>query len=247
MEGMYPTLSYHLTWGGSSGSGEESWTCGLRLWNIGLTLNDSDQTWAAHGANCLAAIASVKTILQAFHTDGLMHLNPGMNINWVKLNPVGADGKQSSTLNTIELATMGTVAGNGSPGAFEMALVASLTTDVARGRGHAGRLYHPVGSLTYDGIDGRVVGTTLTTVAQRTGKLIYDINHVSTWELTGTNKQPLVYILSNRSGKNDITNTGPAYPVTGVNVGDVPDVQRRRRRGQIEARTLGHITATGTP
>jgi hypothetical protein len=244
---MYPTLSYHLTWGGSSGSGEEGWTCGLRLWNIGITLNDSDQSWTAHGDNAAAAVDSIKTLLQAFHTDGVMHLNPHFYLDWVKLNPVDEHGRQSSTLNTIEARTVGTNAGGGSPGAFELALVASLTTAVARGRGHAGRLFHPVGSLTYDGTDGRVVGTTLTTIAQRTGKLLYDINNISTWTITGTNKQPKVYILSNRSGKNDVTGTGPAYPVTGVNVGDVPDVQRRRRRGQVEARTLGHLTSAGTP
>jgi len=242
---MYPTLSYRLTWGGPLGSMGETWSCGLRLWNIGMTLDSGDQSWQAHWDSCYAALPAMEALLVAFHHDASKGMSPDAVLEVIKLNPVGTDGRQNELLNTAESHVLTGGAGGGTIGPHELAAAVTLRTDLTRGRGHAGRVFLPIGNPGFT-TNGQFTGTTLGNLAHGMGALIWAINAVDDWLISGTNTHPLVHVLSNRSGRGDTTGVGPAYPVTSVAVGSVPDVQRRRRRSDVEAYTGGSITESGS-
>ena len=229
---MYAGPHIRLTWGGPLGD-IESWTCGLRLWQSGFSVEGSSTTWHtdAHAA-CALAIDDVASIIHALHIDSRTPTSGGAKLSWVKLNPVNTSGLQWDDLSTVEYDFEVPSAGLTPMGPLQLAICATLRTDTARGRSHAGRIFIPAGVYAA-GLDysGRFADSTAQQVANSVSERIYALNAVSSWP---GEFSPAVAVMSLRSAKNVTTGAGPVSMVTGVDVGRVYDTQRRRRRSVTE-------------
>lgn len=181
---------------------KEIWQCGVRLGGGGI--ND-----------CAAYLAAIQGGLSAwFHANTLI---PSVcTLDWVKANNIGADGKYVSP-NTFVHDYAPTITGGGVAGINDiLTLVLTWTTDYQRGPAHEGRIFLPLYGV------GQVSGAAMTAsqadintaLAQGKSLLTVLANGV-----TGGAGYPAVLSKIN----------GADRSITGIKVGDVLDVQRRRK------------------
>lgn len=146
----------------------------------------------------------------------------------IKLNRIGTDGKY------VDAATMEHVYGSfisgGGPNVFlppQLATVATLRTDVERGKASKGRMFLPVCSgFNIVGSDGRASSAAALRCAQGVASLIDRINTIYN-SPPGVATPGHVAIMSN-------IGSGTTRTVTSVTVGRVTDTMRSRRSSLIE-------------
>lgn len=208
----------YVTMGGTSpgrSATDEIWQCGFRCrvsngptWPL---TDDSLQDWA----NQLA------TPLSAAFTGTSSCVANVCKLTFIKVANIQADGKYPATqgpgVHTFSPALAGP-----NPSALPAFVGAALTltTDVPRGRGHEGRIYWPAygpgstgpstPSIMTPGVQAQLVTTAKA--------LVNAIN--STQQSDGVGNLTVGVFSSLTGGHHD---------VTGVKVGDVWDVQRRRK------------------
>lgn len=237
---MYANGHLRLTWGGRMGTLGETWVCGLRLWHANMNaanpkVNPTARTTAlAYQAAAIEATDDIASILAALHVDGRSRVNGAAHLDWCKLNFVDENGQQLDGVDTNTHLFESDLTGAVGAGPFELAICATLRTSLHRGRAHAGRIYMPSTGSSYT--EGKIPAADCTALANSVSERLYAINHVTSWgeALVSGSLTPVVHVMSTRSGKNTTTGNGPAFEVTSVDVGEVPDVQRRRRRGLAE-------------
>lgn len=107
----------------------------------------------------------------------------------------------------------------------QIALVATLTSEVPRGLASKGRMYLPgVASSLTD--SGKLASTTVSSVATALKAFFDDIN--SSIEMPG------VVTIASKGSKPPLVGAPITRTATGLRIGDVPDTQRRRRNQLVE-------------
>lgn len=146
-----------------------------------------------------------------------------------KLNQIGVDGKYTRP-ETTEYTWGSPRPGGGVAGTYpaQLATVATLRTDVPRGRGSKGRMFLPV----CDGFgdvetDGRASTSAAQGVANAVRDFIVDINAAYAAAQSGDEYLGVVGVASN-------VGVGVSREVTSITVGRVTDTIRSRRNRQTE-------------
>jgi hypothetical protein len=200
----------------------DQWQCGVRLaildpdgisWRAGLS--DPQVYLNALHAPLLTWFqrALVTTAGSEFAT-----LRADAYLDWVKVNNIDAAGHYADPTTTHRFDYSGTAGGGGSVNIIPPFVTAavSLTTALARGRGHRGRIYLPFSiplsttgyltAATQAGCNGTV-------------KALLTVLKAPTYTDSAGTVQPIIASKIN----------GAKVPITGVACGSVFDVQRRRK------------------
>src|SRR3982751_1703199 len=209
-----------VAFGGDLPSGE-IWNCGVRVigGNGGFLANPDNylndlypllQTWFSATANGMRNDASLK---------------------YVKANNINAAGKYNE--GTTHIHTYGSPPTGGNvPWLLPFVSCAwSWTTAISRGMASKGRIYPPVTSGTQGGTNYLSGADTTKFIAGAKALL-------SALRLTGLgspSEQPQISVVSPGTPKNG--NVGASHQITGVRIGNVWDVQRRRKNQPPESYT----------
>lgn len=205
--------TYRAVLSGGIASNSERWSIGAWFEDpnqIAPPLPADVQGWA----NAIAAVIPTAvggTLRNALTTSGTIDT---VNTYWYPSldGPAGLAGAANLTF-----AGLGTAIHP-----LPTSMVASLKTGRA-GRRYRGRNYWPAIGLTVDA-SGKFTSTDTTAVPQRFKDLYNAIEEM--WPATGA----LRLVVASKAA-NEVT------PVTSISIGNVPDTQRRRRDGLIEAYT----------
>jgi hypothetical protein len=178
-----------------------------------------------------AACDAVTPIVSAWIARSGSLINSAALLTWVKLNWIGANGKQRDT-NTVQTdLAPGTAGGNSaSTPAFSQTQAITLRTRVNRGRGHAGRVYPPVTVFAADGagspyLDAGLAGGMATSFTTFLRDARAALAGVFVAAFPGSlAPDPAVF-----SGGSALKGTQPLWtPIISAVVDRVPDVQHRR-------------------
>lgn len=205
-----------LRFGGPSFSNQETWSCGLKLKQLG---GDSP---TAMQSNILATLDQVEDAVIAYFQDPNASFNGGMRLQWIRFNVISAaTGKYFYPNNPIIREIENPIAPPGPINVAQIAYAVTLRGTQRRGPGSRGRWFVPVGigasSVTSTGVMPEnaaiafadAAGTFLSALADTAGP--GDLDQWSPW-LYGDGV----------GGASDSA-------VATVSVGNVYDTQRRRR------------------
>lgn len=187
-------------------AGGEIWQCGIRVTGVGDT---EDDTLAAIGPRLLS-----------WFSGQVGNMRSDSKLTFIKLNAIGPEGRYVNRGTTHV-----TFVGNPPSGATAssvpnfLSLAFSWTTDKPRGLAHTGRIYPPFALV--DSNTARAGGTDVTKAVASAKALL---TAVAPSGGQGTGAAPVV-----------ASAQGPLQTITGVRVGDVIDVQRRRKDKAKEA------------
>ena len=200
---VYPSthLLCTLTWKNMQ-SGVEYGQTGFRVNQSSMP--DETAREATQNAWGLSWVAPVLDLSSSFHL---------IEFKWALIGPDGRypDGEDS----IIAPYTPTLAGGDATPNKYplQIACAVSLTTDAARGRASMGRMYFPPPSADMTS-GGGVVWGDQTTRANQIKSAINATNGFLAGQVSVFSK----------------VGTGASRPVTGVRIGNRPDVQRRRAR-----------------
>lgn len=203
----------------------EVWACNLRIGlgdpQTSAVSLESIDTWTREN------VVDVATDVATWFEDGDALISAAARLDYVKLNAIDGNGRYFSQADTVqvEYGAADAPQGGTTAGDPQQSAVVSLLTDATRGRGSRGRFYPPTGQLTVDGASGRVSATLTERMAGAALDLLNNLANEPGVDLSS----PRVIVAS------DLGQPGPARSVTSVAVGNVIDVQRRRRNALPEA------------
>ena len=204
-----------LQWGGDLTAGE-IWSNGLRLMFTGPLASLVDRKgWAEENLEDIAAD------VVAFVARADSHLGTKCKLRFVKLNPIGADGRYEDEGNTIVKRWDTTPYPSGTGGVYlphQVATVATLATDTARGKASKGRIYLPTASVGIQDSDQMMSPSDATAIATSVKTLVQDLNNAPGID----SGDPEVHVMSR------LGDPGPSHKVTDIVVDTRLDVQRRR-------------------
>lgn len=207
--------------GGTLGSGVDSeiWQCGIRG-GFNYAATDPDPA-VSYQTAAQAWLAGIQTGLQSwFTTTSRMRLDA--KLTFAKLNLIGPDGRYvyPSYPNTRGMSATGT----GSISVPSI-ITSAISWKTARRAGPAsnGRIYPPLNIVPTGTSQDRIDSTTATALANY-GKALLNALSTGTSAPTSANFVPQV-----------VSSQGPRENITGVRVGDVIDVQRRRKNALKES------------
>lgn len=217
-----------VTVSGTAFNGAEQWSTGFYL---GKAAGDAEDPFG------WAELVSVKW-QTLWNGGGSSMFGSTYKTEVIKVAQMNTDG--TTDIDSIDYYTYpSAIAGGGSTiHPAQIALTATMTSQIQRGLGAKGRMYLPGVTFGIDGATGRLSSGTMTAIAN-TMKTFYDgLNTL------GTDKLILAsHGHATKDGSGVITGyTGALNTlVTGCRVGDIFDTQRRRRDDLVEtytARTL---------
>lgn len=203
-----------ITFGGALGSGSSAdrWQCGIRC---GFDVGDGSLIPASDLAGVVAAVGpAIKT---AFTTgSGAALAASDCGLDFVKAANIDTTGKYAATAGNPQIYSTGlpVTGGSGRIGPPMQALKLTWTTANLHGLGHTGGIYVPF--LGYAGWNTSTISTTVQNDYRAWGKKFLDACHATV--SGGT----LVPVVASKKG-------GTLTRITGVKVGSVVDVQRRRK------------------
>lgn len=216
--GNYDRNHILVQWGGTL-PGKEEWSCGVRMANDMVGNNMSSLPSAGELQTWLDG--SLKDAVQAFHTRATSHISGWCLLTFVKANIVGMDGRYVDNI-THEHVFTPTPGDSVSPlYPNQVALVASLTTGLARGPAHRGRFYMPLPAIALEPSTGAIAVGGAIDVAGSVKTFIEALSDTPGIDIASDVN---VCVMSRKTG------AAATHKVTGVEVGRVLDTQRRRRR-----------------
>lgn len=172
---------------------------------------------------------AIKDAVLAYHTRVTTAIQPAAKLSFCKLNAVGTDGLYRSQSGSHE-HVFADVAGAGQASVTypnQVTIAVSLTTGYTRGPAHRGRFYLPLPAIEVlpSGVADPFRTTNLKQSTKTFIEAIADVPGLDPFN----SLTPMV--MSRKAG-------APAHrKITGVEVGQVLDTQRRRRRSLPEAYT----------
>jgi hypothetical protein len=206
----------------------ETWSVNIRMWGEEYATSSPDERFTT----CEDMIEGVITPVQQFFS-GNAGLNSQAKCYWIKLNPIGTNGKyeQNRTIR-VDSTPQPFATGGGSACPPQTAFVTSLRTGVERGLASKGRLYWPNGITTVDDM-GNISIAQANAMAAYIGSFLVALGASTTGGVNaGSHLRPCV--VSPGKGGASSADFGVARPITSVKVGRVIDTQRRRRRELLE-------------
>ncbi len=209
-----------IQWGGKLPGGE-TWSCSLRcaeqttIGPIGTQVPPQAEvkSWLA---------GSIKDAVLAYHTRPGTLISPAVKLSFVKANRIDVDGTYMDALTNEELyADIAGAGGGGGVLPNQATIAVSLTTGFSRGPAHRGRFYLPMPSINIDANTGLIGSGNAQSIRQSTKTFLEAIADVPGIDAPNS-LTPVV--MSRKAG------AATYRVVTGVEVGQVIDTQRRRRR-----------------
>ena len=203
------------------GGFDNSYSPGFEIWQCHVRgLFDSEADYSDMQSICDIIAGRLRTWFGA----SANYMSSAATLNWVKLNEIGPDGRYVSDITNITEVTA--QAGGQPPHTPSILTCAfSWTTGATRGLAHRGRIFPPV---ALDAVTTGTVGTKQSNY--RTSALSLLTAIAPTGTLTHDGLPP--YVVS-PGGKH--SSVGVARRITGVEIGDLVDVQRRRKSALPEA------------
>lgn len=195
-----------------TGYGDEMWT-----WT--LSLIDPGGPWEAP----TEVPAGIVSAVQTFHQSTL--ISKAAKLQSIKLNLIGEDGRYVDQDDTVvhDFPTPIAGGGNFNTAAF-MTTAVTLDTEARRGYASKGRFYPPYIAMPTED-NGQVPVASAQSLADQAATMINSING-----------DPFGWVV----GVTSSVGGGAQRRVTGVRVGRVQDVQRRRKNRLLEA----HVDST---
>lgn len=195
---------------------DEIWQCGVRICK-----NDGSGNPDGPLDSPAAYMGAIATPLGDWFGDDDNQMSSASDLQWLKVNNIAADGKYSSSGATNQHDYETPVAGAVASHVPSMLTLAwSWTTAIARGPGHTGRIFPPVSlpSQTSNELTSTVTGFMKAAAAALLDVIFNE---------SGAGDTSVVPVVASRV---NATNTA----VTGIRVGSVIDVQRRRKNALLE-------------
>lgn len=220
---MYQSPLLKLTWGGSI-AGQDVWTNQVHL--VVDTFTFEDTVDAFNATDLATGIAPV--ISDAYGgTGGIARYQ---NLEWIKLSAIDENGILIGEPKYYDYPTpvVGTSTVNVPP---QDSIVVTLTTAFSRGLAYKGRIFLPAGFSDVQGSDGRLTSAQTNSIAQRFKTMFEGINGY----FDTLDNDPFLVVASN-------VGAGQTRAVTGVQVGNLVDTQRRRRNRLNEAYSTAELT-----
>lgn len=229
-----------LTFGGTYFATEE-WQIGLHMSNPTPALINPQSV----SAWCADKIGDVVTDVKAWAAIGRSGLSAAATLDWLKFNPIGADGKYADPDHVHQRLISPSVVCPGSPdspadfAAPQLAMCVSLRSAIAGTRASHGRVYIPVQGYAVDWT-GHVSSGAVGEIAQNFANLLRALNE---WPGIDPLDSSVVSLVTPDSPARAASPGKPARPyrpariepVSAVWVGNVLDTQRRRREQVVEA------------
>lgn len=200
-----------LTLHGTSFNQGEEWTTGLFLGFPGSDASSLNQQFAD----------VARDAWKAFFIKADSYIGTAWKFDYAKVSLIGADGRTNPDATVYSnLATPAVGASAGAQQAPQVALVATLTSDRARGLAAKGRMYLPGVNAPLDS-SGHISSVNTATIAANLKTFLGALN--SSFD------QPGLVILASQGRKAPLVGPPVSATVTGLRVGNVYDTQRRRR------------------
>lgn len=216
-----------LTFGGSVGSGADAeiWQCGVRIGMFGGGNYGQLLDLTAYAAAIAGGLKSVWTAPAGF-TTGAGWPASWARLEWFKCANIGANGLYSGSTDasggvnpvTTTVGTPNTGPGTSSAPGF-LTLAVSFHTLAPTKYARHGRIYAPLAVGTFTAGGSRVAAGAQTNALSWGQQLLTAISKPANVGLNTGAIRPLV-----ASG-----HAGELFPITEVRIGDVVDVQRRRK------------------
>lgn len=194
-----------LTAFGGTLTGGEIWQCGVR----GQPANDltfSDRQDIADG---------IAARLPTYFSTGANQMSSAATLKYVKVNQIGQDGTYVGNPITVDTPDTPGPSSSGIPDILGCCF--SWTTDMKRGLAHTGRIYPPVALTSRSNM---VISQAEREQFVAAAKALF---YVLLGDTSNPGMQPRV-----------ISSQGPWNFITGVRVGSIIDVQRRRKNALVE-------------
>jgi hypothetical protein len=213
----YAGIHHKVTLFGDMFSGTEQWTTGFSMNEVGggPLLPDPTVAEATAIANAWAAIWTPAA-------NGFSNLYRFLGC---KVAAVNAEGVSDPGVTAWYYRPAPVAGGAGPTNAPQVSLAATLTTNIARGRGSKGRMFLPGVGFSV-GADGKITAAQATTIAGQIKAFMDVINAAA--------DVPGVVSLQSQEVTGVPFKASAANQVTGVKVGTVYDTQRRRRNNLVE-------------
>lgn len=194
-----------VAWGGTLSDGE-IWQNGVRV----VGFEDQPLTESA----CVEYMEGFAPDLSDWFSDDDNNMATDAALTWLKVNNIGPDGRYVNPTDTNVYDYSSPVPGISGQSAPDFCSICfSWTTALMRGPGHTGRIYPP--NYTYTALGSRFSSAGQVRAVATAKALLTVMAHPS----EGPNVTPVVASRVN----------GVLAHITGVRVGDVYDVQRRRK------------------
>jgi hypothetical protein len=223
---MYPQHWLFVFGGTYSGASEtgEIWQCGIRCQpaaGSAHTFGDED-----------AVLTALATPFNAWYILAAHSMRPDAKLAFLKLNEIAPDGTYADTTTTHQYDYATPAPGQGAASLPSiLTLCWSWTTARQRGIASKGRIYPPTAIAVTSGaarVTSTVQNTNLTAA-----KAMLDVMS----RPNGVDFEIAPCVVS--KGTHNGTGTGASEDITGVRIGDVVDVQRRRKNALVETYVAG--------
>nr|CRY97259.1 hypothetical protein [uncultured prokaryote] len=176
-----------------------------------------------------AYMEGISLVLGDWYGGSVLHTSEA-TLDWLKVNNIGADGKYSdpSSSNVYDYSPKITPTGDALyPNVLCTAY--SWLTDVARGPGRTGRIYLPNNAAALATPGGMLLNAGSPGAMLTDALALLDVINNTASPDTGEPAQPVV------ASKVNATNSN----ITSVRIGNVLDMQRRRKNKLVESYTAG--------
>ena len=215
-----------FTFGGTLADRDE-WVCGIRM-----RLADGFAP-PPDGVAENAAMEAYEPLLRALFTDPGMMLTSQADLRFLKLNEIGPEGRYANQSQTFRRDLTTPIPGSSSRTVpLDQALCVTLLTSAQRGKASKGRFYLPGTTQTLE-----QTGTFTASACQAmAASLATFLNGLAPSDLTG-GLEPAVVSPGVQSDPE-----GGSRRVSGVQVGNQPDRQRRRRENTPEVYYRAAVT-----
>lgn len=214
-----------LSWGGSLAGGKEVWANNVRFQN-----RVSGSVDVISDSRMESMLDDFVTDIRAFHTSADVFISRNAKVEWVKFNEIGPDGrykdqtKTHARFLTSAPGALQIMAGASTAGApTYQSVCITTTTDVQRGPGSKGRLFLPQCAVPLQET-GDILPGNATLIANRAAAFFTALGDES-----GIDVEAIAPAVVSNVG-----NPGPMNRITGVKVGNIPDVISRRKNALLE-------------
>lgn len=224
---------YLLSWGGQLAAFKDIWSNNVRLVNDEFGDPDAIPSGTLDGF-----LDDMVTDIRTFMRDPATYHSANVQCQWVKLNEIGPDGRYADASNTrvrYLSGTTGTFAVINGTATTEVPAFQSVcvttTTAAQRGRASKGRLFIPQCAPPL--IGGGFIDTTVRQ-AMANAAATFFTNLGDEPGVDVSNLAP--YVVSG------VGAPGPVRKITGVKVGNVPDIISRRKNAITETYSTAVVT-----
>lgn len=238
-----------VSFGGKLGiaPSQDAWQCGVRIMQARTGADWHDTDTDASLSNPALYMTRLAAGLKAWFTRAavtaagseFMGLRGDATLEWLKVNNItggllgkGNPGGKYANQGTSNVYTYTSPVGAGSVVGVAsnippfVTVAVSFTTDKTRGRGHRGRIYLPLGFTSQN--TGRINGSQIPQ-ALGTAKALLDALNAANDQASNGTDLAVDAVVAGIDGTLNL--------IRGISVGDVYDVQRRRKEQLVETYT----------